>query len=257
MHSPLEALADTRILITGANRGIGLAFVEAALEAGAVEVIACARDPRTVTEHWGSREPRVTAIELDVTCEEHVNNVAEFVGAVDLVISNAGRTGGGLVLTMDEEDARDLFEVHLWGPWRLASALSPAMARGGGFIFVQSIAALILSRRGPFYSASKGAATLMAVALREALGEAGITVTNVFPGFTDTGMVTDDPVRKATPRAVANAALAGWCARESSVFPDEFAQRIHERISADYDASLDRPWETVSDVYRSITTTSE
>ena len=140
--------------------------------------------------------------------------------------------------------------MHLWGPWRLADGLAPGIAaRGGGMIFVQSIAALVLSRRGPFYSASKSAATMMAAAMREALREDGVTVTNVFPGFTDTGMLMED-VPKAQPRDTARRALDGWAAGEASVFPDRFAEAVHGRMQSDIDDVLDQPRDTVTELYR-------
>jgi NAD(P)-dependent dehydrogenase (short-subunit alcohol dehydrogenase family) len=165
-------------------------------------------------------------------------------------VSNAGREGSGRVLGHDEADARHLFEVHLWGPWRLADALAPVIGeRAGGMIFVQSIAALVLSRRGPFYSGSKAAATMMAAALRESLRESGVTVTNVFPGFTDTDMMANEDVPKAQPRQTAERALAGWAAGEASVYPDRFARLIHERLQSGVDEVLAEPGRVVTEEY--------
>ena len=222
-----------RVLVTGANRGIGAAFVEAVIEAGAARVYACARDPRSLEAAMLRHGPRLVPVELDVTSPRRWSAPAAAVSDVDLFVSNAGREGSGRVVGHDEADARDLFEVHLWGPWRLADALAPMIgARAGGMIFVQSIAALVLSRRGPFYSASKAAATMMSAALRESLRDDGVTVTNVFPGFTDTDMMSAEDVPKASPRQTADRALAGWAAGEASVFPDRFARLVHERHAA-------------------------
>jgi NAD(P)-dependent dehydrogenase (short-subunit alcohol dehydrogenase family) len=245
-----DRLVGRRVLVTGANRGIGAGFVEAALAAGADRVYALARDPRTLEDVMRRHGPRLVPVGFDVTDAEAAARIARDCPDVDVLVSNAGREGSGRVIGHDEADARHLFEVHLWGPWRLADALSAGIAeRAGGMVFVQSIAALALSRRGPFYSASKAAATMMAAALRESLRDSGVTVTNVFPGFTDTEMVTADQVPKASPRATAELSLAAWAAGEESVFPDRYAVMVHERMQADLDSVLDRPGATMTDLY--------
>lgn len=238
-------------LVTGANRGIGAAFVEELLARGADRIYACARDVESLAPLMDAHGVRVAPLQLEVTDPAQVAAVCALVPRVDLVVSNAGREGSGQVIGHDEADARHLFEVHLWGPWRLATGLVPRLRPGGGLIFVQSIAALVLSRRGPFYSASKSAATMMAAALRESLRADGMTVTNVFPGFTDTDMLADQDVPKARPRETAERALDGWAAGEASVYPDRFAELVHDRLRTDVDDVLDRPGETVTELYRS------
>jgi NAD(P)-dependent dehydrogenase (short-subunit alcohol dehydrogenase family) len=249
-ESVRASLAGKVALVTGANRGIGAAFVDALVELGAARVYAGARDPGTLEDARSRHGSRLVPVRFDVT---EASDVAAFAAAhddVDLLVSNAGREGSGRILGHDEADARHLFEVHLWGPWRLADALAPGIqTRGGGMIFVQSIAALALSRRGPFYSASKAAATMMASAMRESLRDSGITVTNVFPGFTDTQMMATEDVPKARPRQTAERALEGWAAGRASVYPDRFARLIHDRLASDVDAVLDEPGRVVTEEY--------
>jgi NAD(P)-dependent dehydrogenase (short-subunit alcohol dehydrogenase family) len=244
------ALSGRAALVTGANRGIGAAFVDTLMDLGAARVYAGARDVETLDEAGTRYGSRLVPVRMDVT---NPLDVAAFAAAhtdVDLLVSNAGREGSGRVLGHDEADARHLFEVHLWGPWRLADALAPGISeRSGGMIFVQSIAALVLSRRGPFYSGSKAAATMMASALRESMRDAGVTVTNVFPGFTDTDMMATEDVPKARPRQTAERALEGWAAGEASVYPDRFARLIHERLQSEADAVIDQPGRVVTEEY--------
>lgn len=218
-------LEGRRVLVTGANRGIDAAM----------------------RRHG----PRLVPVSLDVTDPDSVRNLLRECPGIDVLVSNAGREGSGRVLGHDEADARHLFEVHLWGPWRLADALAPGVAESaGGMVFVQSIAALALSRRGPFYSASKAAATMMAAAVRESLRTSGAVVTNVFPGFTDTDMLAADDVPKASPLETAELAMSAWAAGHESVFPDRFAALVHERLRTDVDSVLDRPGATVTELYR-------
>lgn len=249
---PRSDLRGAHVLVTGAGRGIGDSFVAALLDRGASRVYAAVRDPRTIADRASAYGPRLVPVTLDVTDADHVGALSAEIDQLDLLISNAGREGSGNVLTQAESDARDLFEVHLWGPWRLASAFAGRITPAtGGFIFVQSIAALALSRRGPFYSASKAAATMMAAALREAVRDSGLTVTNVFPGFTDTGMLAGEEVPKANPRSTADRTLDAWLAGEANVFPDPFAELVHERMRGDLDEALSTPGAMMAELYAS------
>ena len=90
---------------------------------------------------------------------------------------------------------------------------------------------------------------MMAAALRESLRDSGATVTNVFPGFTDTDMMAAEDVPKAAPLLTARISLAAWAAGEASVFPDRFAAVIHERLQRDYDSVLDHPGRVVTEEY--------
>lgn len=248
--SGTDRLRNRTAVVTGANRGIGAAFVDALMDLGAARVYAGARDVDSLEGARSRYGSRLVPVRMDVT---NPLDVAAFAAAhkdVDLLVSNAGREGSGRVLGHDEADARHLFEVHLWGPWRLADALAPGIReRSGGMIFVQSIAALVLSRRGPFYSGSKAAATMMASALRESMRVDGVTVTNVFPGFTDTDMTATEDVPKARPRQTAERALEGWAAGEASVYPDRFARLIRERLRSGVDAAIDEPGHVVTEEY--------
>ena len=120
-----RTLDGSRVLVTGANRGIGAAFVEVALEHGAERVYAGARDVRSLEAALLRHGPRLVPVQLDVTDLGQVTRVVEECLDVDVLVSNAGREGSGRVVGHDEADARHLFEVHLWGPWRLADALTP------------------------------------------------------------------------------------------------------------------------------------
>lgn len=229
-------------LVTGANRGIGACFVDALMDAGAVTVYACARRPETLdraVERYGSR---LVPLRLDVADPDQVDEVIASAGAIDLMVSNAGRGGSGSVIEMNEALARELFDVHVFGPRRLVAGLAPGLIeRRGGVIFVQSTAALAMSRGGPMYSASKSAATFMGMGLREELGALGVRVSNVHPGFTNTDIIADYDIAKAEPRDVVEAALEGWADGEAHVFPDLYAQMVHEQLVNRMDQVLFEP----------------
>jgi NAD(P)-dependent dehydrogenase (short-subunit alcohol dehydrogenase family) len=245
-----RTLDGAHVLVTGADRGVGAAFVETVLAAGAARVLACSQDPSDLEGARRRLGLRLLPVELDVTDPTQCAQVCGEAGRVDLFVSCAGRERPGRPVGHDEADARHLFELHLWGPWRMAHGLLPAIeASGGGMIFVQSIAALVLSRRGPFYSASKSAATMMATALREVGRDQGLVVTNVFPGLTDMDVMADEDVPNALARQTAEQALAAWLAGAASVYPDRFARLVHERMLGDLDAVMDTPGRVVAEEY--------
>src|SRR6218665_2640088 len=128
------------VLITGANRGLGLAFAREALARGARKVYAGARDPSTVTL------PGVVPIKLDVTSEADVAAAAAQCGDVTLLINNAGIANfGGFMVEGGLESARAHLETNFFGVLRLAQAFAPVLAANGGgaILNVLSIASWI------------------------------------------------------------------------------------------------------------------
>lgn len=120
-------LKNATVLITGANRGIGLAFAREALARGARKVYAGARDPASVTL------PGVQAIQLDVTSDRDVAAAAALARDVTLVINNAGIAATGGFLADDSiESARRHLETNLLGPLRVAQGFAPVLAANGG-----------------------------------------------------------------------------------------------------------------------------
>ena len=229
-------------LVTGANRGIGACFIDALLDAGATKVYACARKPESLDWAVQKYGPRITALRLDVALPEQIDEVIAEVDDVDLLISNAGRGGGGAVHELDDALVRTLFEVHVFGPRRLITGLLPGIIeRRGGVILVQSTAALAMSRGGPMYSASKSAAMFMGMGLREDMRKVGAKVSNIHPGFTNTDIIATYEIAKAEPRDVVEAALEGWANDQAHVFTDLYAQMVHEQIVRDPDHVLFEP----------------
>ena len=208
------------LLITGANRGIGLALVKSALARGAKRVYAGTRQP------WaGFEDERITPIVLDVTHDAHIDKAAASIQSLDVLINNAG------VSLFDRLDDRAALELHLavnlMGPFGMTQAFLPALTRSkGAIVNVLSIAGVAALPILPAYSISKAAAFSFSQSTRAIVADKGIKVHIVLAGPVDTDMTRALEIPKATPESVANAILDGVENGREEIFPDETAASI-------------------------------
>jgi NAD(P)-dependent dehydrogenase (short-subunit alcohol dehydrogenase family) len=228
-------------LVTGANRGLGLAFARALLERGAAKVYAGARDPASVTL------PGVIPIKLDVTNDDDVAAAAGQATDVTLLINNAGIAKFGAFLGDDAiDDMHEHFEVNVMGPLRVARAFAPVLGGNGGgaIINVLSIASWINSPLLATYGVSKAAAWAFTNGLRIELEGQGTQVLGLHAGFIDTDMTRDITLPKTTPESVVTQALDALERGESQVLTDELTRQVHRGLTAEkpvYLAALQRP----------------
>lgn len=231
-------LANATVLITGANRGIGLAFARAALARGARKVYAAARDPASVTL------PGVEAVKLDVTRPEDVAAIAQRCGDVTLLINNAGIAVVGDFLAADAIDSvRAHMDTNFFGPLLLAQALAPALARNGGGAIVNVLSAvswISLPQLG-VYSASKSAAWSLTNGLRNELRAQHTQVLGMHMGFVDTDMVRGFDTAKASPDDVVRHTLDALEAGADEVLADDTARHIKQGLSAEPGVYLQQP----------------
>jgi NAD(P)-dependent dehydrogenase (short-subunit alcohol dehydrogenase family) len=217
-------------LVTGANRGLGLAFVRALLEAGAAKVYAGARDPSAVTL------PGVVPLKLDVTRDEDVMAAAREAADVTLLINNAGiAIPGGFLADGAVEAAREHLEVNFLGPMRMARAFAPVLkANGGGaLINVLSVGSWINGPMLATYAASKSAAWALTNGLRLELEGQGTQVLGLHAGFIDTDLTRGIDAPKSTPEEIVRVTLAALEHGEDQVLADEFTRQVHSGLSAE------------------------
>jgi NAD(P)-dependent dehydrogenase (short-subunit alcohol dehydrogenase family) len=215
-------------LVTGANRGLGLAFARALLGRGARKVYAAARDPSSVTMDG------VVPLQLDVTNDAHIAAAVEVAGDVTLLINNAGILRGSSLLGIDAFGAaRAELETNVFGPLATSRAFAPVLARNGGgaIINVLSVLSWVSLPQVATYSLSKAAAWSLTNGLRSELAPQGTHVLALHVGFMDTDMAKGVTAPKASPDEVAALALAGVEARIPEVLADVISQQVKSGLS--------------------------
>lgn len=207
------------ILITGANRGIGAAFVEEAKRRGAATIYAGARDIDSITAGGVER------IRLDVTDPAQVAAAAATAGDVHILINNAGISTGTPLVTGDEESIRREMDTNFYGPLRMTRAFAPVLARQGGGAIVNVVSALswFTTPMTGAYAASKAAAWALTDSARLELAEQATHVVAVHMGLVDTDMSGGVAGPKITPGYLAGAALDGVESGAQEVLADEWA----------------------------------
>jgi NAD(P)-dependent dehydrogenase (short-subunit alcohol dehydrogenase family) len=204
-------LANRRVLVTGASRGLGRALAFAFAEGGACEVFAGARkaeDIEKLHDDAAAINAPITPIKLDVTIEDEIRAAAGL-GFVDILVNNAGVAGYGDPVQMNFENASAEMNVNYFGALRMARALAPAMIeRGEGMIVnvATAFAKVNLPLVGT-YCASKAALLSLGQALRAYLGDKGVHVMTVMPTTIDTDMSRGADVPKMTTDFVAGEIL--------------------------------------------------
>jgi NAD(P)-dependent dehydrogenase (short-subunit alcohol dehydrogenase family) len=220
-------------LVTGANRGIGLALVEALVERGARRVYAAARRPEVLAALAETSRGVVVPIRLDITRADEVQQAATQAGDVDLLINNAAmvaHTFGGFEDPIWLDAARQEHEVNVVGPLRVSQAFAPVLARkgGGAIVNVSSVAALVGLPMVLTYSSTKAALHSLTQSTRQMLREQGTRVVGVYPGPVDTDMAAPFTVPKTSPASVAHAILDGLEQGLEDIYPDPFARETAE-----------------------------
>jgi NAD(P)-dependent dehydrogenase (short-subunit alcohol dehydrogenase family) len=229
-------------LVTGANRGVGAALVDALVDRGASKVYAGARDPGSLADAAQRHGPRLVPVRLDVTKSADIDAAAKTCPDVEILVSNAGLAPAGPVLETSDQLIREVFEVNVFGPMALVRAFAPLLIeKRGGLLFINSVTGLIVSRSSPVYGASKAAQRMLALGLREHLRGSGVVVTTSHPGFIDTDMAAEVPYPKATPRSVADDSLDGLAAEQTVVFGDALAELVEEALVTSMPEVLSEP----------------
>jgi 3-oxoacyl-[acyl-carrier protein] reductase len=173
------------VLVTGGNRGIGLAIARAFSAAG---------DKVAITYRSGEPPEGLFGVRCDVTDQAAVEAAFDSVesqqGPVEVLVANAGITRDTLLLRMAEDDFTAVIDTNLTGSYRVAKRAARSMlrARRGRLIFISSVVGLLGSAGQANYAASKAGLVGLARSLARELGSRNITANVVAPGFVSTDM---------------------------------------------------------------------
>ncbi|WP_382305543.1 beta-ketoacyl-ACP reductase [Herbiconiux sp. UC225_62] len=178
------------VLVTGGNRGIGYAIAEEFVAQG---------HRVAVTARSGKGPEGTLTVIADVTDSASIDaafsEVEKELGAVEVVVANAGITKDALLLRMSEDDFTSVVDTNLTGSFRVVKRASKGMlkARFGRIVLISSVVGLYGSPGQVNYSASKSALVGFARSITRELGARGITANIVAPGFIETDMTAELP----------------------------------------------------------------
>jgi 3-oxoacyl-[acyl-carrier protein] reductase len=176
------------VLVTGGNRGIGLAIARAFAEAG---------ETVTITHRSGEPPAGLSGVRCDVTDQSSVTAaflvVEERQGPVEVLVANAGVTRDTLLLRMSDDDFSAVVDTNLIGAFRVVRHAARGMlrARKGRIVLIGSVVGLLGSPGQANYAATKAGLVGMARSIARELGSRGITVNVVAPGFVESDMTAE------------------------------------------------------------------
>jgi NAD(P)-dependent dehydrogenase (short-subunit alcohol dehydrogenase family) len=225
------SILGTTALVTGANRGLGRALVDALLDRGATRVYAGARRLESLAELVAASGGRVIPLQLDVTNADDIANAAAVAGDVSLLINNAGVVSHSFGAFDDPKwlpAGREEYEVNVIGPLALTQRFQPILAShgGGAVVNVASVVSFVSVAIAPTYSASKAATHSITQYTRQALRDQGTFVAGAYPGPVDTDMAERVPLDKTPAPVVAAAILDGLEAGVEDILPDPVAREM-------------------------------
>jgi NAD(P)-dependent dehydrogenase (short-subunit alcohol dehydrogenase family) len=237
-------ISGSTALVTGANRGLGRAFVEALRQAGCAKIYAASRNADSETS--GS----VVPIRLDITNAVQVAAAAARCNDVDLLINNAGVARFKPALGAPAmDDARLEMETNYFGTLAMCRAFAPVLKKNGGGAIVNmlSVVSFYNTPMQGTYCASKAAEWSLTKAVRFELLRQNTQVISVYAGYIDTDMTADIGAAKSSPAAIATAVMAGIDAGSEDILADERSRSVFAALRKDdrgFDAEMQKLWDS-------------
>jgi NAD(P)-dependent dehydrogenase (short-subunit alcohol dehydrogenase family) len=217
------------VVVTGGQRGLGGALVNAFLDSGAAKVYATARTPQN------SAHDRVIPVPLDVTDPSSVAALAARAADANIVVNNAGAQHRAKLLDVEIESVRTLFETNVYGALRMAQSFAPILSRNGGGTLVNVMSIMSWSvgtaADAATYGATKAALWSLTNSLRVELAEQHTQVVGVHLGYLHTDMTTSLDIHKLHPATAAETVVSAVAANATEVLVDEDCRRAKALLS--------------------------
>jgi NAD(P)-dependent dehydrogenase (short-subunit alcohol dehydrogenase family) len=222
-------ISGSVVFVTGASRGLGLAFAKLAVAQGAAKVYAGMRNPE------GFDVPGIIAVKLDVTDEATIKAAAAQCADTTLLVNNAGiaKVMEGALAENMIELSKELIDTNVYGLVRVSAAFAPILKRNGGGAII-NVLSNITWFNAPMlaaYGVSKAAAWGFTNALRVQLRADQTQVLALHVGFIDTDLVKDFDVEKTSPQDVAARTYAALEAGDEEIMADEGTRQIKASLS--------------------------
>ena len=235
-------------LVTGANRGLGRAFVQALRDAGCSKIYAAAR-----TIEGAACDAVVEPVQLDITKIGQVSSAATRCHDVSILINNAGVARFVPALgapTMD--NARLEIETNYLGTLAMCRAFAPVLKRNGGGVLINmlSVVSFFNAPMQGSYCASKAAEWSLTKAVRFELRAQGTLVIGVYAGYIDTDMTAGLMAPKSSPADIAARVLEGIASGSEDILADERSRTVFAELRKDdraFDANMQKIWDSRQD----------
>jgi NAD(P)-dependent dehydrogenase (short-subunit alcohol dehydrogenase family) len=231
-------------LVTGANRGLGRAFVAALRDAGCAKIYAAARN----TDGFAPGS-EVEPVQLDISVAAQVEAAVARCADVNLVINNAGVARFEPALGAPAmDDARLEMETNYFGTLAMCRAFAPVLKRNGGGALVNmlSVTSFFSAPAQGSYCASKAAEWSLTKAVRFELRDQGTLVIGVYAGYIDTDMTADLSAPKSSPAAIAARVIEGIAAGTEDILADKRSRDVFAELRKDdraFDANIQTLWD--------------
>jgi NAD(P)-dependent dehydrogenase (short-subunit alcohol dehydrogenase family) len=227
------------VFISGANRGLGLAFAQECLKRGAKKVYAGIRNPH------GPNTPGIEEVSINLIDPASITAAATKCGDTTILVNNAGiaRLTSSTLDSSMLDGAREIFETNFYGTIRVTQAFAPILANNGGGAIINVLSDAVWYAR-PFlaaYSASKSAEWSFTNALRIELRKQKTLVLGLHVGFMDTDLTKGYSMKKVDPRAVAEAGLSGIETGKEEVLVDDFTREVKQSFCKEQSVYLNPP----------------
>ncbi len=222
-------MKNKTIFLTGANGGLGRAFIEELISLNPKKMYCAARDVKTLDD-IKDLDRCIETVELDITDKNSIQNAISKVEDLDILINNAGTNTNQRLF---DENFTDI-EVNLKGTMNLTKAFFEKLKHSNAKVInISSIVALVNLPVMANYSISKSALHSFTQALRAELGQFECEVYEALPGAIDTRMTEGMPISKEKPRDIVKAILDAVDKKEFEIFPDDYSKMIKEKLGTE------------------------
>ncbi len=218
-------------LVSGSNRGIGKAVLKELIAQGVTKVYAGSRDVTNLKELKNEFGEKVIPVQLDVADEKSIKAAVQQVGAVDILINNAGvLVPGGATDGNCSETLLQNLTTNLFGTINVTNSLLDGFVNQGHgtIVNISSVAGLAHVPMVGSYSISKAAVHSFTQGLRAELQSKNISVIGVYPGPIDTDMMAGAELEKESPENVASIIVHGIENGLEDLFPDPISEGVEQ-----------------------------